>query len=443
MHKSKQSGQTIILVSILLTVIFLTITLGLSRPIVDEIKISSGLLQSKQSFFLAEAGAEDMVYRILNSLNASANSSLSIDGNTASVTVTDTEDGKRIESQGDVKSALRTVAVNLIPGTGISFPYGIHIGSGGLNFTGMASLITINGNVFSNGQITSDSTLVKSKIIGDVISAGPTGLIDNIYVGSAAKPASAYAHNINRANIYKDAFYGCTTCITGSTVFGTSTPNSPDQEPTLAPIDDATLDQWESDIEALGIINVSCPGGTYTVPSTASFGPGRLNCNLVINAGSVVFLNGPVWVNGNVTISGSLSVNSYPSLYNKSVLLIADNPSNRTTKSKINIVSAAVLHGYGTQGRIVLVSRNTSAEDGGNEIAISSTGAVGGEFSLYAPHGKINLSSVGIFSVDGISSYEMVMSGSFQIYYESGIQNPLFTLGPEGGFVIGTWMEVE
>lgn len=431
-----QRGQTMLLMVLIVTIISSTLIFGLNRPIVDEIKMSSELLRSRQSFFLAEAAAEDMAYRFINSFGTFSNSTITLGGNTAQAIVTDVGGSKIINSQGNVKNAKRKASIVLDAGSGMSFPYGIHVGIEGLYF----NFGRINGSVFSNGPIVGTGSNFNNMIMGDAISAGNAGLIDNVKVFK-----SAYAHNINEAAIEEDAYYGCPTCLTGTGFFtyvhGDSFPNSPDQELVPPPLSDETLDGWETDIEALGVINVSCPGGTYTVPTFASFGPGKLNCNLVISGGTIVTIDGPVWVNGNITINGNLSVDTSPSLLNQSVLLIADNPSNRTTGSKIDVSGSAQLHGYGSNGRIVLTSRNRSAEDGGAEIAINSVGAPVGEFSLYAPHGHIKLEGAQIVTLDGLSARKLTISGP-TVNYQTGIQNPLFTLGPEGGYHIADWNEV-
>ena len=59
-----ESGQAMMVATIFFLIISTTIIFGLVGPIVREQKITSTLLLSRQSYFTAEAGVEDVVYRI-------------------------------------------------------------------------------------------------------------------------------------------------------------------------------------------------------------------------------------------------------------------------------------------------------------------------------------------------------------------------------------------
>ncbi|MDQ3245201.1 MAG: hypothetical protein M3P22_02580 [bacterium] len=158
--KIKYNGGAAMILSI---VFFLSISLaiiaGLVSPTVREFKITGDRNKAKQSFFLSESGIEDAFYRLKNNFTLTSPTSITIDGNTVTTTITDSGGQKIISAVGDVANRERTNELILDAGTGVSFSYGMQSGQGG--FT-MSNGSQVNGSVYSNGSIIGSGTITGS-----------------------------------------------------------------------------------------------------------------------------------------------------------------------------------------------------------------------------------------------------------------------------------------
>ena len=106
----------------------------------------------------------------------------------ATTTITDVTGGKTLATKADRNGFVRNVQAALTQGSGASFNYGVQSGIGGVLLENSSSII---GNVYSNGPVDgAGSNLIK----GDVVSAGPSGLVKDIHATS-----SVYAHTIQNA----------------------------------------------------------------------------------------------------------------------------------------------------------------------------------------------------------------------------------------------------
>jgi len=168
----KNGGAAMMVLLFFFVVISITILLGIVTPVVRELKISNDSLDSRKSYFMAESGMEDLMYRIKNSMEVGTlgdDRMLFIDDMNFSIPTTVTEGlggSKSITIQGDVESRERTVDVSLTTSTGVSFNYGVLVGQGGV----FLSSGTINGNLYANGPITASSS-GSNIITGTAISA--------------------------------------------------------------------------------------------------------------------------------------------------------------------------------------------------------------------------------------------------------------------------------
>lgn len=426
--RSLEQGQAMIIAVIFFVWVSTATILGLSTPIVRHISMATSIVLSKESFYTAEAGMEDAVYRLKAGLPIGNSETLTIGNHQVVTTIADILDGKRIIANGDAASYKRKIETELILGTGISFHYGIQAGQGGFVLENTSS---VTGNVHSSGPVVGAGNTID----GDVVSAGASGLIDDIYV-----TGSAYSHNITDSTIGGDAFY---MTLTGSTVSGSLHPNSPDQPTAPLPISDAQIDEWKDEALAGTVIDSpSCSGGTYTVTSSITIGPAKINCNLLIKGNDVVFtLSGPVWVVGNITTQTSPLIRIAASLGNQNVAFIADNPSDRITGSVIDLGQSTNFQGSGSPNSFVfMISQNNSAESGGTTDAIN-IGQSAGALVAYASHGQITLGQS--VDVTEATAYKIILKNTANVTYDTGLPSTLFSGGPSGGFDIFKWKEVE
>jgi hypothetical protein len=313
----------------------------------------------------------------------------------------------------------------------VAFHYGIQSGEGGFNLQNSSS---VTGNVFSGGQVIGTGS---NFIRGDVISAGPSGLIYGIHA-----TGTAFAHTVGIAGtpttIDKDAYYQIKT---NSTVTGTSHPGSTDQPIVPLPISDAQISQWESDAAAGN--TVTCTNGTYTISTTMIIGPTKIPCDLSIKNATVT-IAGAVWVTGNIDIKGS-TVQMASGLGNQNVAVVADNLSNRSTSGIISSDTTTSFYAAGCPSACVpgafvfLISQNNSSEMGGSTNAIS-LGQSSSGLIAYASHGQITVGQS--VSLKEVTAYKIVLQNTANVTYDMGLPSTLFEAGPGGGYEIQNWLEL-
>lgn len=426
LHAAYNRGQAVITAVIFFLIASLIVVLGTSAPVYRALQTVHAAGVSRGSFFAAEAANEDAAYRLSAGLSAPTTISITLDGYSASTTITDTSGGKEILSSAAKENLFRRIKTHVSVGSGASFHYGVQTDVGGIHLKNTATVV---GNVFSNGPVTGENSNV---VKGDAISAGPSGLIDGVHATS-----SAYARTIRNSNVDRDAYY---QTISGSTVGGTSYPGSPDQATSTLPISDAQIEDWKNEAAVGG--SVTCSGSVYNISGSVTLGPKKIPCDLKIDGSDQVTLTGHLWVEGNIEIANTAAVRIDSSLGEKSVAVVADKPSNRSSSSKITLKNSTTFSGSGHPNSYILfVSQNRSAEDGGSTLAIEVQNSAMGKLLVFAGHGEIDLkNSINLKEVTG---YKITIQNSAQVIYESGLANLLFTAGPSGGYTPDGWREVE
>lgn len=422
-----KKGQATIIATLFFLFISLIVISGSSSLVLKESKIIKNLIFSKESYFLAESGIEDVSYRIMNLKSVDSTEILKIDDFYATTTVVTLDtDQKEITAQGSVFNSIRKIKAKMTTDTSLSFHYGVQMGEGGLI---MENNSLVSGNVYSNGPINgSGSNLIK----GDVVSAGPNGLINSIHSTS-----SAYSHNITNSTIDRDAFY---VNISNTNVSGTLHPNSPDQATSTLPISDEIIQDWE-EAAAVSVIDSPCP---YEINDDITLGPVKITCDVEIKGNPTIVLLGPIWITGNLTAENTAIIKIDSSLGGKSVAIIVDKPADRSTSSKILFKNSVSFQGSGSSGSYILViSQNNSAQGGGDVKAIDVMNTVSGAILLYSGHGEIVLrNSLGSLGLKEVTAYKIRLQNSANVIYEKGLANMLFQSGPAGGYSFGNWSEV-
>jgi hypothetical protein len=423
-----ERGQAMVIAVIFFICISTAAILGLVNPIVRHIAMATSVALSKESFYAAEAGIEDAIYRLKSGLPISSSQTLNIGGKNVLVTVSDELNGKAVTASGNANNYVRKVRTRLVFGDGISFHYGIQAGLGGFYLYNSSS---ITGNVYSGGPVIGNGNTIS----GDVISAGATGLVQNIHSNG-----SVFSHTIKDSIIDKEAFY---SSISGSTVSGGLHPGSPDQPTADLPISDEQINEWESYAEAGGTIPASsCTGGVYNITSSQALGPVKIDCSLFIKGnGIVVTIGGPIWVAGNITTQNGPIIKMASSLGSQNVALIADNPGDKAGSGIINIGQNSQFQGSGSPNSFVfIISQNNSAETGGSADAFTM-GQSSGALVAYASHGQITLGQS--VSVKEATAYKIVLKNTANVVYDTGLPSTLFQSGPSGGFDILKWGEIQ
>lgn len=434
----KQSGAALLIFVILFMFISVALSFVIGRGVLGALYEYSLLSRSKQAYYAAEALVEDVAYRNIEALNVG-----SVEANTlfgVAVVATTTIDSVNglwtISSVGDDNNAVRHSEAILAEGTGASFNFGLQSGNGGILLTNSAQVV---GNVFSNGDIIGDKTGSGAYIRGDVISAGPTGYIEEVHA-----TGSVWAHEIHDIVADGDAHY--TLESAASVVFGTRYTPSLDQATATMPIPDSTIAEWQNDITASGTIITStstqCLSGTYTIDTDTTLGNVRIDCNVIVSKNSTeLTLDGPIWIVGNLNLDQGPTIRADSSLGSKAVQIIVDNPLNRATSSKISVNQSTDFFGTGVpKSYVMLLSMNEDAENGGSGKAIDLNQSANGDVLVYASHGRVSLGNN--ISLKEVTAYQIDIGNGAEVIYESGLVNLLFTSGPGGGFTISDWGEI-
>ncbi|OHB14150.1 MAG: hypothetical protein A3G47_00365 [Candidatus Zambryskibacteria bacterium RIFCSPLOWO2_12_FULL_39_45] len=406
-------GAAMLIAVILFLFVSSTIVLGITAPILKQARISTDLVRSKESYYYAEGALEDAFYRIKNGKSISSGDTIITNGYTTTITITTASGVKTILAVSNRDGIIRKMQSQVVAGVGASFNYGVQVGLGGFVLENSS---TITGNIYSGGPITGAGNTIS----GDAVSSGSSGLIDDVHITN-----SAYAHTIQDSDVDANAYY---VIKTNTTVGGTSFPNSPDQPVANLPISDEQIALLEADAVAGGVISSPCP---YKITSTVTLGPKKITCDLEVSGSAVVTLAGSVWVTGDIDIKNSALIkisSSFPE--NTSPALIADNPANRSSGSKISLQNTATFQGSGGSGNsdsyIFAISQNNSAETGGTNDAISMKKSIENSATLRQ-----------------VTGYKIKMKNSANLIYEEGLADTLFSSGPSGGWNISTWQEVQ
>lgn len=170
-----------LLLVIFFSFVSVSLVLGIGTPVVKEFYTAKNLLLSKQSYYLAESGIEDGLYRLKAAMQVGASETLVLGDSSVITTLTTISSSQRkLESLSDVYSRDRKLELVVNAGVGASFNYGIQTGNGGFTMDNNSGVI---GNVYSNGTIVGGPG---SYITGSAYSANSSSLAANQTNGSGA-----------------------------------------------------------------------------------------------------------------------------------------------------------------------------------------------------------------------------------------------------------------
>jgi hypothetical protein len=203
----KNKGAAMMIVVFFFVFISLTILIGIITPVIREFKISSDNFSSKESYFIAESGIEDIMYRIKNNMETGiigADRTLFLNDTYFPIPteITDLGNGKKqIITTGEVNSNERKINLNLTTSVGTSFNYGVMVGQGGMYLDSGI----VNGSVYANGPITASSS-GSNLISGTAISANSPDAVANQTNGTGTPSYSVNFGNTNNTQDIAQSF---------------------------------------------------------------------------------------------------------------------------------------------------------------------------------------------------------------------------------------------
>ena len=216
----KQKGAALIGMVLLFLVVSTTILVGVMNPVAFQIKNANEFLSSKQSYSLADAQAENALYR-LNNGRSDAPSTLSLLGVTATANITDIGDVKQITVEGINQGFERIVQAQFRQDAGVSFNYGLQSGVGGIQMEG-SSYIT--GNVYSNGDIVGNggagwytTYITGSATVANISDQTPH--IDNVTVASSTDTTHIMGTSNTNQDFAQSFVYGTSSPITEAHIY--------------------------------------------------------------------------------------------------------------------------------------------------------------------------------------------------------------------------------
>jgi len=445
-----QSGQAIMIAIVFFLFISTTIVLGVSNPILKQAKVSRDLIRGRESLFLAEAGIEDVVYRIKNNktVSVSGSETLTLNGGTATTLVEDISNKKKITTTSDIYSGSRKIETELNVGFGIAFHYGIQVGQGGLDMSNSSQVI---GNAYSNGNIIGTNS---ARIRGTAIVAGGSGIIDGMDIdvdswshtirGSSTVGGNA-THSVLQnttvtGNVIADSISSCTIGGTAKydtrsscTVTGVvTTPNPTTFVPADVlplPISEEQIDIWEAEAASGGIL------GSQTWSSgTRIMGPKKIVGDLIMSGGELI-VTGTLWVTGQIRLSNT-SIMRLDSSYGGLSGVVMAGVDESTTTGYIEISNSAQALGSGTTGSYILLLSQREMGSTAIRTSNSSQAAI-----LYAGEGEIEIGNSA--ALKEITANKLTITNNATVTYESGLANSNFPSGPGGGYDIVKWKEIE
>jgi len=405
-----QSGAAMLISVVFFLFITLAIISGLVSPTVRELKNAGVNLGSKKSYFLAESGGEDALYRILNNLPIEENETLVLDSNEATTAITDIDSHtKQIISLGDVSNYQRKTVLSLSTDEGISFNYGMQVGTGGLTMNNNA---TINGNVYVNGNITDNNS---GKVTGTAIAVSTIGglTVGQLGVGDAKAPT--VNNSVIAGNLY---------CQQGSGNNKNCNTSQADPVPLDFPISDEQIQGWKDEALAgetqTGNINLS---GSQTL----TIGPKKIVGSITLSNDAILTVSGTLWVTGNITISNQSRIRLSGAYGAGSGVIVAD--------GTITTNNSASFSGSGTSGSyIMMLTTSTSS----SAVTVNNSA---GTVILAAPYGNITFNNTA--SAKEAIAKGITMNNNSILSYETGLINVNFVSGPSGTWTVDSWKEAE
>ena len=172
---SRSEYGAVMMVSVIFFVVISVIAImGIAGPTAIDYKMANDSILSRQSYFLAESGAEDVYYRLKNSQPVDQSENLVL-GNYFTATHMDNLGGGDVDisSMGNAASHMRGADMKVSGQNNFIFSFGVQSGFGGVDLETSGS--SISGDVFTSGPITAVSG---ASISGSAVSASKSLSID-------------------------------------------------------------------------------------------------------------------------------------------------------------------------------------------------------------------------------------------------------------------------
>ena len=373
-----KSGFSLLLGIIVMAAILILSAIQFER-VTNFVRFGSNKVMEQQAVNLAESGVDYAIWKLSKTAGSFYGDGTEISaGTTGTFFVTVEDDSpnfKTIRSTGYVpdfanKRSQAAVEVQVyVGGENIAFNYAVQVGTGGAS---MANSATINGNLYSNANITGSGS---STIYGDAYAVGTISSPDPL-------------------------------------VTGTKNPGTQNQ-----PLPQVDYQYWKNAASAGDTESTNC-----TISNNISIGPKKYDCNLLITNNAIVTLSGPLWVTGNFSMSqGGTTLKLNDSFGSNGTVIVVDGTISLTQGGVLQPTNAT------PKGYILLATTSTLDP----AITISQGGATA---LFYALQGGAELSQTA--SVVALTADKLTLKNSATLNYDTGLASSLFTTGPGGSWQV-------
>ena len=154
------------MVAVLFFVVISTLIIfGLSGPTAREFHSATDSLLSRQSYFVAESGTEDVYYRLKHAKTVASTETLVLGSASTVTSIGSTGEQTILTSVGNANERIRTVGMSFNTDSIVHIPYALETGIGGVDIKTNSHIV---GDIYTNGPITGD---VGTYITGSATSA--------------------------------------------------------------------------------------------------------------------------------------------------------------------------------------------------------------------------------------------------------------------------------
>ncbi|TAL19159.1 hypothetical protein EPN90_04265 [Patescibacteria group bacterium] len=282
---------------------------------------------------------------------------------------------------------------------------------------------TAQGYASGTGK-TSPATLVWSDANSDLgfktwMGGIPT-FLDKVTVSGTLR-----ANTIKNCSVTGDAYY---QAIASCSIAGTAYPGSPDPGPTVYPLSDAQINDWQQGASSGGVIT-----GDYrpAADSTNYLGPKEITGNLILDNNQTLIMTGTLFVRGNVTIDNNSQIRLDAGYGSNGGVLVSN--------GWLRVSNNAAFQGAGAGSYVLVISTAAGGDDNpAMDFQNNVTGAV-----FFAPNGLAKLqNNVRLIS---LTAKKVNLSNNATLVYDSGLADSRFTGGAGGTWKIAkdSWREIK
>lgn len=436
-----QNGAIALITLMVVGVFALAMMTTMSVLATSELKMSSSETASEKTFYAAEAGINEAIYKLSQDSMQEGSFSISVEGVNITFSIpTSIPTGvfpKTIVSQAIDPSTniQRILQLKVHKSTFGGFDSAIKTGEG--EFT-LANSATVIGDVYTKGDVIgSNNSVIKG---GNIIITGNHTISSGVVWGdvhactiqnSCGICGNGYSNSIDPPSLNKlndpSLITGLNPCPvnTPGTNFDISCP-VPTYEFPNPKLEQFILNDVWATVENGGHI------GSLSLNNneTRYLGPIVIDNNLTLNNNSTLYLTGPVWVKGNVTFGNNVTIQIDPNRGEISDTIVFE--------KTVNIKNGDTLagSGVGTGNSFLLVASRVNSESTTAIDAKNNTTSV----IYYAPFGILKLSN-NIFANNATA--KQIILDNATVQYDDRLRDIMFA--GSNSYVItpesSTWRE--